>query len=365
MLWRRPGQPDGRSHGKKDSANQLSVQVAESSRTSETLQTRRGEDAGYDGTSSHLHCASSSPRRQPVEELHAARTPAHRAVGTRKRGLLRDTMLWRGLSHSDRWLETWKDHWWRSLKTWAPLSRGSKVKGMVQAAFASHREKQRRHPFLFPWEALKISLANLINSKKPLKTLRDQYTLMNDKCVWNPGLPSSAFRSQQECRLFLKPSQAQVCSVPPVGARRSPLTRLHPSSTTQGGAACSSPWLRLEISKGLSIVQHSTCLRSHRSSESKKGGGRNKGGQKWGRGEKGAGRKEREAKAQRKGGKGGEKDRRKPMTATHTVRKGKGAGRSHGRRAIQTEAQLYATAAVTRDLSWKWEHRLTRKRSVL
>ena len=107
--------------------------------------------------------------------------------------------------------------------------------------------------------------------------------------------------------MFLKPSQAQVCSVPPVGARRSPLTRLHPSSTTQGGAACSSPWLRLEISKGLSIVQHSTCLRSHRSSESKKGGGRNKGGQKWGRGEKGAGRKEREAKAQRKGGKGGEK----------------------------------------------------------
>lgn len=111
--------------------------------------------------------------------------------------------------------------------------------------------------------------------------------------------------------MFLKPSQAQVCSVPPVGARRSPLTRLHPSSTTQGGAACSSPWLRLEISKGLSIVQHNTCLRSHQSSESKKGGGRNKGGWQWGWGEKGAERKEREAKAQRKGGKRGEKDRRK------------------------------------------------------
>ena len=111
--------------------------------------------------------------------------------------------------------------------------------------------------------------------------------------------------------MFLKPSQAQVCSVPPVGARRSPLTRLHPSSTTQGGAACPSPWLRLEISKGLSIVQHNTSLRSHQSSESKKGGGRNKGGWKWGWGEKGAERKEREAKAQRKGGKGGEKDRRK------------------------------------------------------
>lgn len=97
---------------------------------------------------------------------------------------------------------------------------------------------------------------------------------------------------------------------PSCGRPQQPLTRHHPNSTTQGGAACSSPWVRLETSKGLSIIQHSTCLHSHRSSGLEKGGGRNKGGNGSGAGEgkrREAGRMEREAKTQRKGG-GGERD---------------------------------------------------------
>lgn len=121
---------------------------------------------------------------------------------------------------------------------------------------------------------------------------------------------------------------------PSCGRPQQPLTRHHPNSTTQGGAACSSPWLRLETSKGLSIIQHSTCLHSHRSSRSKKGGGRNKGGRKrGGGGEEKRGWKNGERGKDAKKGRGrreGPSEKAPTAAATLAVREGKGLGGATG-----------------------------------
>lgn len=151
---------------KKDNANQLSVQVAgsekEPSQTSETQQPPRGEDAGarlgHDGTPSHLCCASQGPRHHRAEELQAARTPAYRAVSTE-----------RGSSVTPRFGAVCTEQQ-TAGNVRGPLVTLIKEMSATFTQFWSagyesgslcHRETERMHPFLFPREALKISLANL------------------------------------------------------------------------------------------------------------------------------------------------------------------------------------------------------------